>query len=193
MILSYITSIIPFIPIPYAPILIVTSFNSELDPNIIAIIGAIGVTAGRTSFFMFNYYGGGKILNARIKKNIAPLKIFLKRYGWIGSFISALTPFPPDDIVIILLGITKFSPWKFVITAFAGKLIASMLIVWGTIITGRPLIEGIFLESQNPTNMIIIAIISIAIIVLTVYSLVKINWEKVIGKWFPWTLDESKD
>lgn len=192
-ILTYISGVIPFIPIPFAPIIIIASFNPELNPNIIALIGALGVTAGRTSFFMFNYYGGGKLMSPRIKKNISPLKKFLKKYGWIGSFIAALTPFPPDDFVIILLGITKFSPWKFVITTFAGKLIANLIVVWGAIITGKPIIDAIFLQSQNPTYMLIIVIISISIIALTFYSLVKINWQKVIGKWFPWTLDDSKD
>lgn len=192
LILSFLTSIVLFIPIPYMPILIVASFNANLDLNLIAIVSAVGVTAGRTVIFMLSYYGS-RILNKRIKENMMPLKRLLKRYGWIGSFLAAMTPFPPDDIVIILLGIAKFSPWKFVITNFLGKLIANLIVIWGTVITGRALIEQLIMQNQSFTNMLILTIISIIIVGITIYALIKIDWGKIIGKWFPWTLDDSKD
>jgi membrane protein DedA with SNARE-associated domain len=77
-----------------------------------------------------------------------PLKRLLKKYGWIGSFLAAITPFPLDDVVIILLGMVKLSPWKFIITNFAGKLISNLIVVWGTALTGRVLIEQIITKSK---------------------------------------------
>jgi hypothetical protein len=28
---------------------------------------------------------------------------------------------------------------------------------------------------------------------ITVYYFIKIDWERIVGKWFPWTLDEEDD
>ncbi len=191
-VVSFFTSIILFIPIPYAPFLVVATFNSNLDLNLIAIVSAIGVTAGRTLIFILSYQGN-RILSNRIKENMLPLKRLLKKYGWIGSFLAAITPFPPDDIVIILLGMVKLSPWKFIITNFAGKLISNLIVVWGTALTGRALIDQIILQSQSFTNMLILTVISIIITGITIYSIIKLDWRKIIGKWFPWTLNNQND
>ena len=191
-VVSFFTSIILFIPIPYAPFLVVATFNSNLDLNLIAIVSAIGVTAGRTLIFILSYQGN-RILSNRIKENMLPLKRLLKKYGWIGSFLAAITPFPPDDIVIILLGMVKISPWKFIITNFAGKLISNLIVVWGTALTGRALIDQIILQSQSFTNMLILTVISIIITGITIYSIIKLDWRKIIGKWFPWTLNNQND
>ncbi len=193
LIVSFITSIILFVPIPYVPVLIATSFNEKLDPNLIALISTVGVTAGRSIIFLASYYGR-KILKDRTKEKMIPLQRLLMRYGWIGAFISAITPFPPDDMIIILLGIAQYNPLKFVIANFAGKLIANMAVVWGAILMGKPLIEQIFAQSQSPLLLIVISAISVASVVLIIYSLIKVDWAKIIGKWFPWTLsDEHKD
>ena len=193
LVVSFITSIILFVPIPYVPVLIATSFNEKLDPNLIALISTVGVTAGRSIIFLASYYGR-KILKDRTKEKMIPLQRLLMKYGWIVAFISAITPFPPDDMIIILLGIAKYNPLKFVIANFAGKLIANMAVVWGAVLMGKPLIEQIFTQSQSPLMLIVISVISVASVVLIIYSLIKIDWAKIIGKWFPWTLsDEQKD
>lgn len=191
-VVSFLTSIILFIPIPYAPFLVVATFNSNLDLNLIAIVSAIGVTAGRTLIFILSYQGN-RILSNRIKQNMLPLKRLLKKYGWIGSFLAAITPFPPDDVVIILLGMVKLSPWKFIITNFAGKLISNLIVVWGTALTGRVLVEQIILQSQSFTNLLILTIVSLIITGITIYSIIKVDWRKIIGKWFPWTLNDKND
>ena len=191
-IVSFLSSIILFIPIPYAPVLVVATFSSNLDINLIAIVSAIGVTAGRTLIFILSYQGN-RILSNRIKENMLPLKRLLKKYGWIGSFLAAITPFPPDDVVIILLGMVKLSPWKFIITNFAGKLISNLIVVWGTALTGRVFIEQIILQSQSFTNLLILTVMSLIITGITIYSIIKIDWRKIIGKWFPWTLDDKDD
>jgi hypothetical protein len=54
------------------------------------------------------------------------------------------------------------------------------------------MIQKIIAETSNPVSLIIIAATTIAIIVLTIYYFIKIDWEKIIGKWFPWTLEKDK-
>ena len=55
---------------------------------------------------------------------------------------------------------------------------------------GRPLVERLLVETYDPFHIAIIAAISIAVVGVTVYLFLKADWGKVVGKWFPWTLDE---
>jgi hypothetical protein len=41
--------------------------------------------------------------------------------------------------------------------------------------------------------MLILTIVSIIITGITIYSIIKVDWRKIIGKWFPWTLDDQND
>ncbi|MGI8719195.1 MAG: YqaA family protein [Nitrososphaeraceae archaeon] len=188
IILSFVSSIIIFIPVPYIPVLIAATLNNKLDPNIVAISSAAGITAGRSAIFLISYFGR-KILKDKTKRRLLPVQRLLSRYGWLGAFLAALTPFPPDDIVIILLGVAKYSPWKFAVASFIGKLIANELIVWGVVLLGRPAIERLLAEGSEPIYIIIVGAISIIVVGLTVYLFLKVDWSKVIGKWFPWAID----
>jgi membrane protein DedA with SNARE-associated domain len=186
MIISFISSIIIFVPVPYVPVLIAGAFNVQLDPHIIAIVTTISVTAGRTIIFMVSYYGY-KILKEKTKSRLLPLQRLLSKYGWLGAFIAALTPFPPDDIIIILLGLSKYNPFKFILASFAGKLIANEIIIWSTIILGKPFVERFIIGSLDPFYILIISIAVIILTILMIYLLFKIDWSAIIGKWFPWT------
>ena len=121
-----------------------------------------------------------------------PLQKLLSRYGWMGVFTAAATPIP-DDIVYIPLGLAKYSPLKFVSALFVGKFVLGGVIVVISIYFGRPFIEYLLAETSNPKFLIIIAALTIVIIVVTIYYFIKIDWEKIIGKWFPWTLEKDKN
>jgi hypothetical protein len=59
---------------------------------------------------------------------------------------------------------------------------------------GRPFVERIILETTtNQINFIIEAVISIGIVGITLYLIVKMDWAKLIGKWFPWAIKEEED
>lgn len=55
---------------------------------------------------------------------------------------------------------------------------------------GRPLVERLLVETYDPFYIAIIAAISIVVVGVTVYLFLKADWGKVVGKWFPWTLNE---
>lgn len=167
------------------------ALSKNFDPNLIALCSTIGAVAGKMIIFCGSYYGRKIILNDTIKKRMRPLSKLLSRYGWIGTFIAAATPIP-DDIVYIPLGLAKYNPLKFASALFAGKFVLSEVIVVVSVYFGRPFIEYLLAETSNPESLITIAAITIAITGITVYYFIKIDWEKIIGKWFPWTLEEDK-
>jgi membrane protein DedA with SNARE-associated domain len=192
LLVSFIFSLIPFVPIPYFPLLITASFNSNFNPHIIALASALGIVAAKTIIFFISYYGR-KILSHKTKKRMRPLQNLVSRYGWFGAFIAALTPIP-DDIIYIPLGLAKYSPWKFATATFAGKLLMNESIVWGSIFLGRPFVEDILsADTTDRTSLIIAAIVSTAVLAVVVYFSLKIDWARVIGRWFPWALKNGNE
>ena len=192
LLISFVSSLIPFIPIPYFPVLITASFNTNFNPHIIAIISALGIVGAKTIIFFISYYGR-KILSDKTKKRMRPLQNLVSRYGWFGAFIAALTPIP-DDIVYIPLGLAKYNPWKFATATFAGKFLMNESIVWGSIFLGRPFVEDILSsDTTDTTSLIIAAIVSTVVLAVVVYFSLRIDWARVIGRWFPWALQNGND
>lgn len=191
LLISFLGSIIVFVPIPFFPVLVTAAFNKNLDPHIIALSSAIGSVVAKLIIFYGSYYGR-KILSSTTKKRMIPLQRLLSKYGWPGAFVAALTPIP-DDIVYIPLGLAKYNPVKFAIATFAGKLILSEIIVWGSVFLGRPFIQSVVSETTDVRYLVAGAVLSIIVLGILVYISLKIDWAKIIGKWFPWTLQEENE
>jgi len=194
-VISFVGSIIIFVPIPYFPILIGAAFNKQLDPNLISLSSALGAVTAKIIIFYASYYGSN-ILNTNTKKRMIPLQRLLGKYGWLGAFLAALTPIP-DDLVYIPLGIAKYSPWRFATATFSGKFILNETIVWGAVILGRPFIErfvGSSSSIRTDSVYFIIGVIGATVFLgVILYLLLKVDWGKIIGKWFPWTMVEEDE
>ena len=73
-----------------------------------------------------------------LTKNNSSSKI--SKYGWKAAIIAAVTPIP-DDIVYISLGLARYSPWKFAISTFIGKLAINEIVIWAAIYWSKPFID----------------------------------------------------
>src|ERR687884_502914 len=122
-VISFILSIFIFVPVP----------NS---PNLISIYSALGIITAKVIIFYLAYYGRS-FLSRTSRKNsrMLILQKLAHKYGWKAALIAAMTPIP-DDIVYISLAIGKYSPWKFIASAFAGKLIIKEIMAWGAVYLG---------------------------------------------------------
>jgi membrane protein DedA with SNARE-associated domain len=197
-IISFIGSIIVFIPIPYFPILIGAAFSKHLDPNLISLSSAAGAVTAKIIIFYASYYGS-KIINTNTKNRMAPVQRLLRKYGWLGAFLAALTPIP-DDLVYIPLGITKYSPWRFACATFSGKFVLNEIVVWGAVILGTPFMKYFVSSSSSirtdPVYLVVAVASGTAILGVILYLFLKADWGKIIGRWFPWTTieeDESRE
>ena len=189
LLISFVGSIIVFVPIPYFPILITAAFNDNLNPTLIALSSAIGAVIAKLIIFYASYYGRN-MLSSKIKGKMIPLQRLLGRYGAIGAFIAAVSPIP-DDIVYIPLGLAKYSPWKFAIATFLGKFVLNEMFVIGAIYFGKPFVNNMMSNSTNIDYLIVVTIASVAALGAIIYCALKIDWAKIIGHWFPWTLDKD--
>ncbi len=191
LLISFVGSIIVFVPIPYFPVLITAAFNDNLNPTLIALSSAIGAVIAKLIIFYASYYGRN-MLSSKIKGKMIPLQRLLGRYGAIGAFIAAVSPIP-DDIVYIPLGLAKYSPWKFAIATFLGKFVLNEMFVIGAIYFGKPFVNNMMSNSTNIDYLIVVTIASVAALGAIIYCALKIDWAKIIGHWFPWTLDNDPE
>jgi membrane protein YqaA with SNARE-associated domain len=92
-VISFVGSIIVFVPISYFPILIGAALNQQLDPNLISLSSTVGAVTAKIIIFYAGYCGSN-ILNTNTRKRMVPLQRLLGKYGWLGAFLAALTPIP---------------------------------------------------------------------------------------------------
>jgi membrane protein DedA with SNARE-associated domain len=189
---SFIISILFFLPIPYFPLPLIAAFDKNLDPHIISISGTVGAVAAKMIIF-YIAYSGRNIIAKKSKGRTMSLQKLLGKYGWIGALVAPIIPFS-ENFIYITLGLTKYNPWKFAVSVFAGVLLYNEFIVWIGVLLGRPFVQSIiseFTNTENPTIIIMAIILSSTGILITLYLLVKVNWNKIIGKRFPWTRTDN--
>jgi membrane protein DedA with SNARE-associated domain len=192
---SFLVNMVIFVPIPIYPVLVISVFDKKLDPNSIAIYSATGIIIAKTIIFYLAYYGHNILFKKRshFKKKIILLQKLSSKYGWKAAIVAAVTPIP-DDIVYISLGLARYSPWKFIISTFAGKLAINEIVVWAAIYWGKPFIDK-FTNNNNtidPFNMAISVIAGISIAIVIIYSFTRIDMDRVIRKYFPRALEDDK-
>lgn len=192
--MSFIINILFFLPIPYFPLPLIAAFNRNFDPHIISISGTVGAFAAKMIIF-YLAYSGRNIISKKSKGRTLSLQKLLGKYGWIGALVAPIVPFT-ENFIYITLGLTKYSPWKFAVSVFAGVFLYNEFIVWIGVMLGRPFVQSLisqFTNTSNPTAIIITIILSSIGVLVTLYLLIKINWNKIIGERFPWTRTDNSD
>jgi membrane protein DedA with SNARE-associated domain len=97
----------------------------------------------------------------------------------------------PDDIIFVPLGLAKYNPKRFFVATLTGKIVLSYIIVFISHYIGLSFIEP-FLENIDDTTPIYIGIIIFgAIMTAIIVLLLKLDWQRIMGKFAPWTLDEN--
>ena len=188
-IVSFFGSLIPFVPIPSFVLLATMAAGEQFDIHVLALIGALTTTAAKQIIFSVSY-GGRKIISEKTKKRMRPFQKLVKRYGATAAFVAAATPIP-DDIVYIPLGLAKYSPKKFFVATLSGKIVLCYVIVLISHYMGLSLLEPVLQDIEDPLPVYVgIIILGIAMTV-TVILLLRLNWERILGKIAPWTLDDN--
>ena len=186
--LSFAMSLIVFVPMPYFIPLALASVI--LDPNIVSFSSAVGATLAKTLIFRAAYIGH-RFIGEETHKRIRPFERLVWRYGWVAAFVAAVTPIP-DDVIYIPLGYIKYSFWRFVVATFIGKFIFTLFIAWGA----RLSITYVYLFVEGIADIRIavgVTAILAGIVIAMVYTILRLDWGRILGRWFPWTLERMKD
>jgi len=188
---NFFGSLIPFVPLPGFLLLATMSVGDQFDIHILALLSAITATIAKQIIFYVSY-GGRRIINEKTRKRMRPFERLVKRYGAGAAFFAAATPIP-DDLVYVPLGLAKYNPKRFFVATLTGKLVLSYSIVLISHNLGISLIEPFLEDVQDTTPIYIGIIVFAAMMTSIVILLLRLDWEKILGKFAPWTLDENNN
>ena len=188
-IVSFFGSLIPFVPIPSFVLVATMAVGEQFDIHILVIIAALTSTAAKQIIFYVSY-GGRKIISEKTKKRMKPFQKLVKRYGGSAAFFAAATPIP-DDLVYIPLGLAKYNPKRFFIATLLGKVVLYYVIVLISHYMGLSLLEPILQDIQDPLP-VYLGIIALGVaMTVVVILLLRLDWERILGRFAPWTLDDN--
>jgi len=188
-IVSFFGSLIPFVPIPSFVLVATMAVGEQFDIHVLVLIAAVTSTAAKQIIF-YASYGGRKIISEKTKKRMLPFQKLVKRYGGSAAFVAAATPIP-DDLVYIPLGLAKYNPKRFFVATLLGKFVLYYVIVLISHYMGLSLLEPVLREINDPLP-VYIGIIALGIaMTVVVILLLRLNWEKILGRIAPWTLEDD--
>jgi len=190
-IVSFFGSLIPFVPIPSFVLLATMAVGEQFDIHVLVLIAALTSTAAKQIIFYVSY-GGRKIISEKTKKRMKPFQKLVKRYGGSAAFVAAATPIP-DDLVYIPLGLAKYNPKRFFVATLLGKFVLYYVIVLISHYMGLSLLEPILQDIEDPLPVYIGIIILGLAMTIIVILLLRLNWERVLSRVAPWTLEDDDD
>ncbi|RLE52953.1 MAG: hypothetical protein DRJ26_04015 [Candidatus Methanomethylicota archaeon] len=166
-IVSILGNLIPFIPVPYLVAIFFMAAYLPVNPIILGIVSGVGGAVGKAIVYILSF-GSGKLIGEEHEYRIARLRQLLDKYGALAVFIFTVTP-SPDDIVIIPLGLIRYSFFKFLFACLVGKIILSTFIA----AFGRTFVN---LAEYWLGGSIHGAIASIAFLIIITAILLKVDW-----------------
>ena len=186
---NFFGSLIPFVPLPGFLLLATMSVGNEYDLHVLALLSAITATVAKQMIF-FVSFSGRRIMSGKTRKRMRPFERLVKKYGAAAAFVAAATPMP-DDIIFIPLGLAKYNPKRFFIATLTGKIVLSYIIVLISHYVGLSFIEPFLENIDDPTPVYIGIIVFGVIMTVIIVLLLKLDWQRIMGKFAPWTLDEN--
>jgi len=143
-------------------------------PTLITIgfLVALGSALAKSVHYMVTFFVS-KNLSAKRQQRLNDHAKKINRWAALLLFIVATTPIP-DDPVVIPLGLTKYSPYKFFISFFIGKLIITIIGAFLGSWTGKQLSEWFTPE--------VTIILSIILTVVATVALLKLDLNKLAEK-----------
>lgn len=105
------------LPLPFA--LVVYAFGSVLNPLLLGIVAGVGSTIGEMSSYIVGR-GGRRVIEGRYGGRLDVVRKLVEKHGMLVVFLVALLPIP-DDLLLIPLGMMKYSVKKLLVAMLLGK------------------------------------------------------------------------
>ena len=164
LLVSFGLNIIPFA----SPSNLFIASNAALlvnaNPLSIGFLVALGSTSAKLIHYVASFFIG-KHLGEERRKRLDIAVIRLRRWAFLALFIAAATPIP-DEPVVVPLGLMRYSPVKFTLAFFAGKLVIG---VFGAYLGGfGEQFLGDYLSQEALAISSIVLTITITVVLLKV-------------------------
>lgn len=188
---SFFGSLIPFVPLPSFILLATMSAGDKFNIHYLVLIAAITSTVAKQVIFLISY-GGRRIIAEKTRKRMRPFERLVKRYGAAAAFVAAATPIP-DDLIYVPLGLARYNPLRFFISTLVGKIVLCYAIVLISHFFGMNYVEPILENVNDPTVVYVGFAVFVAMMVAAVLILLRLNWERLLGRFAPWTVQKDDE
>ncbi len=185
---SFFGSLLPFVPIPTFIVLAPMSVGDTYNLHALVLL-ASATAAGAKQIIFYASYGGRRIIGDKTRRRMRPFQRLVKRYGAAAAFVAAATPIP-DDMVYVPLGLARYNPLRFFVATFSGKIVLHYIIVGISHYLGLSVLEPILREVQETDIYIGVVVFGVAMAAVVVL-LLRLDWERILGRVAPWTLDDD--
>ena len=159
-----------FFPVPY--VLTIYAFGATLNPVILGLVCGAGSTLGEFSAYLIGR-GGRRVINERYGERLETAKLLVQRYGMAIIFLFAVLPLP-DDLILIPLGMLRYSLKKAMTAMFVGKTIMCTAVAYA----GR--YSYSFIKDVFASSGLLGGVASTVLLALIVVALLKVDWTKYI-------------
>jgi len=160
-----------FLPVPYA--LTIYAFGATLEPLLLGVVCGLGSTIGEFSAYLVGR-GGRKLIEERYGRRLEGAKKLVQRHGMLVIFLFAALPLP-DDLILIPLGVLKYSLRRALVAAFLGKVVMCVTIAYA----GR--FSFVLVRDIFKAGGVWGGVVSIALLILIMVAMIKIDWTRFIG------------
>jgi len=170
-ILGLVGSASVFIPIPTTVALLAISAGRIFDPTILAVSFGLGAAVGQLTSYAVGC-AACMVVDEKRKRRLSAMAEIFSKYGMIAMFIFALTPLP-DSLILIPMGMIRYSLWRVFVATAAGKIVMSLIITYVGGAVGQVAENWVF------------GAITVVLLVLVVIVMFRIDWEKLVDKYLP--------
>jgi uncharacterized membrane protein YdjX (TVP38/TMEM64 family) len=170
MMIAIVGNLTIFIPVPFA--VFIYAFGAILDPILLGLVTGVGSTIGEFSSYLVGR-GGRKLIEDKYGRRLESARALVERFGMPAIFLFALLPMP-DDLILIPMGMMRYSVRKAFAAMFLGKLGMGLVIAYA----GRysfGLVRDLF-ESGGTLS----ALICVTLLALLLFAIIKIDWTRFV-------------
>jgi membrane protein YqaA with SNARE-associated domain len=185
LLLAYLLDFIPnIIPLFMPPTWLLLSFfrvHYGLPVWLLAPGGALCSTAGRCILALGARHLGARFLPEKERKNITDLGEFIrhKKLSFVGVLFYAFGPIPSSHL-FIAAGLARLNLKVVAAAFFLGRLVSYTVLVTGAGAVGDQLIP---LFKKQFGGWVPYATAAFAVVFIV--ALVKVDWRKALGRWWP--------
>jgi membrane protein DedA with SNARE-associated domain len=140
---------------------------------LVGVLVALGAALAKGTHYMITFFISGKLSQKR-RERLDKDAVKVRKWAFLLLYVAAATPIP-DEPIVIPLGLMKYSPTKFFLSYFLGKL---TIAVAGAFLGGY--IETSFAGLLSTELMIAISIVLTVVITII---LLKVDFNKLAEKY----------
>ncbi len=169
---------VPFAGVPFVMGgLTIGSGQFVFDPWLLGIFSGIGATIGDMTSYALGY-GGRRFVDETSTSGFSQFIENHPRATPIAVFVLAATPLPVDP-ALVSLGVARYSLWKLLLPCIVGEVIFLSGVTWAGRLSMGWIVELLGIGGPASPVSITLEVISIIILIVTVYAVVRFDWTKM--------------